>query len=91
MTSRMVTDQMHRTVLVPEHPQRIISLVPSQTELLYDLGLGERVVVSRGVLAGLEGLVIQVDDSDTIMLKPDGVVAGVLLRLPPGHIEPLHS
>lgn len=39
-----VTDQMHRTVHVPEHPQRIISLVPSQTELLFDLGLGDRVV-----------------------------------------------
>jgi ABC-type Fe3+-hydroxamate transport system substrate-binding protein len=38
------TDQVHRTVQVPSHPQRIISLVPSQTELLYDLGLGERVV-----------------------------------------------
>ena len=40
----LLTDQMHRTVHVPSHPQRIISLVPSQTELLYDLGLGERVV-----------------------------------------------
>ena len=38
------TDQMGRTVEVPASPQRIISLVPSQTELLYDLGLGERVV-----------------------------------------------
>jgi ABC-type Fe3+-hydroxamate transport system substrate-binding protein len=41
---RSLTDQMHRTVQVPLQPQRIISLVPSQTELLYDLGLGERVV-----------------------------------------------
>lgn len=41
---RTVTDQMHRTVPMPVHPQRIVSLVPSQTELLYDLGLGERVV-----------------------------------------------
>lgn len=41
---RTVTDQMGRTVRVPEHPQRIISLVPSQTELLHDLGLGDRVV-----------------------------------------------
>jgi ABC-type Fe3+-hydroxamate transport system substrate-binding protein len=39
-----VTDQMHRTFEVPVNPQRIISLVPSQTELLCDLGLGERVV-----------------------------------------------
>lgn len=29
---------------LPRFPQRIISLVPSQTELLYDLGLEERVI-----------------------------------------------
>ena len=38
------TDQLGRIVTVPDLPQRIISLVPSQTELLYDLGLGKRVV-----------------------------------------------
>ena len=35
---------MGRKVNVPEAPLRIISLVPSQTELLYDLGLGSEVV-----------------------------------------------
>ena len=39
-----VTDQMGRRVAVPFPPQRIVSLVPSQTELLFDLGLGENVV-----------------------------------------------
>lgn len=39
-----VIDQMGRRVEVPDFPQRIISLVPSQTELLFDLGLGDRVV-----------------------------------------------
>ncbi|GAC1376298.1 MAG: helical backbone metal receptor [Hymenobacter sp.] len=39
-----VTDQMGRQVAVPFPPQRIISLVPSQTELLFDLGLAEKVV-----------------------------------------------
>ncbi|MCB0770489.1 MAG: ABC transporter substrate-binding protein [Flavobacteriales bacterium] len=38
------TDQIGRQVETPASPQRIISLVPSQTELLHDLGLGERVV-----------------------------------------------
>jgi ABC-type Fe3+-hydroxamate transport system substrate-binding protein len=38
------TDQLGRRVAIPFSPQRIISLVPSQTELLLDLGLGERVV-----------------------------------------------
>jgi len=39
-----VTDQLGRRVVVPFPPHRIVSLVPSQTELLFDLGLGERVV-----------------------------------------------
>lgn len=43
MNMKRVTDQMGRLVLVPEKPDRIISLVPSQTELLHDLGLGDRV------------------------------------------------
>lgn len=37
-------DQMGRTVELRSFPQRIISLVPSQTELLHDLGLGDCVV-----------------------------------------------
>ena len=37
-------DQMQRQVEVPEKPRRIVSLVPSQTELLYSLGLEEEVV-----------------------------------------------
>lgn len=37
------TDQLGYTVDIPHPPQRIISLVPSQTELLYHLGLGSRI------------------------------------------------
>jgi len=40
----VVTDQMGRAVEVPENPQRIVSLVPSQTELLADLGADQQVV-----------------------------------------------
>ena len=38
------TDQCNRTISLPGTPLRIVSLVPSQTELLYDLGLTESVV-----------------------------------------------
>ena len=38
------TDQMGNTVLLNGTPKRIISLVPSQTELLFDLGLDEEIV-----------------------------------------------
>jgi len=38
------TDQLGRTIFLPRAPRRIVSLVPSQTELLYSLGLDESVV-----------------------------------------------
>lgn len=38
------TDQLGNSIRIPFPPQRIISLVPSQTELLADLGLEDRVV-----------------------------------------------
>ncbi|MCB0643892.1 MAG: ABC transporter substrate-binding protein [Phaeodactylibacter sp.] len=37
-------DQLGRQIVLPAPPKRIISLVPSQTELLFDLGLDEEVV-----------------------------------------------
>jgi len=40
----LYTDQMNRTVDIPPAPKRIISIVPSQTELLFDLGLDEEIV-----------------------------------------------
>lgn len=39
-----VKDQMNFTIRLGKLPERIVSLVPSQTELLYDLGLEDRVV-----------------------------------------------
>ena len=41
---KIITDQMERQIEVPFPSKRIISLVPSQTELLYGLGLSEEVV-----------------------------------------------
>lgn len=43
-TSRTFIDQIGREIEVPFPPQRIISIVPSQTELLYDLGLDEETI-----------------------------------------------
>lgn len=38
------TDQLGRKFVLPQVPQRIVSVVPSQTELLFDLGLAGQVV-----------------------------------------------
>jgi len=37
-------DQMGNTIVLPEYPKRIISLVPSLTELLFDLGLDREII-----------------------------------------------
>ena len=42
--TKLYRDQLGREVSIPYPPRRIISLVPSQTELLYDLGLDEEVI-----------------------------------------------
>ena len=39
-----VTDQMNRIITIPINTERIVSLVPSQTELLVDLGLENKLV-----------------------------------------------
>lgn len=74
------TDQLDRTIFLPRSPQRIISLVPSQTELLVDLGLEERIVgvtkfcvhpshlkKTKTIVGGTKNYRMEVIDS----LKPD--------------------
>ncbi len=39
-----VSDQLGREIQLPSQPKRIVSLVPSQTELLFDLGLDAEVL-----------------------------------------------
>jgi iron complex transport system substrate-binding protein len=42
--SRVVTDEIGRTVTVPDHPHRIVCLVPSITDTVFALGSGDDVV-----------------------------------------------
>ncbi|MBT1702125.1 ABC transporter substrate-binding protein [Chryseosolibacter indicus] len=44
MALKSFPDQLGNETLLSQPPQRIISLVPSQTELLHDLGLNEEVI-----------------------------------------------
>lgn len=44
MMQRSFTDQLGRSIVISHPPKRIVSLVPSQTELLFDLGLDEELV-----------------------------------------------
>lgn len=74
------TDQLNRTLSLPNPPRRLISLVPSQTELLVDLGLEDRIVgitkfcihpshlrKSKTIVGGTKNYRMEVIDS----LQPD--------------------
>jgi ABC-type Fe3+-hydroxamate transport system substrate-binding protein len=77
------TDHLSRTIFLPHPPERIISLVPSQTELLVDLGLEEKIVgvtkfcvhpdhlrKSKTVVGGTKNYLFDVIDS----LLPDLII-----------------
>jgi iron complex transport system substrate-binding protein len=44
LASRTLTDEMGRTVVVPDHPHRVICLMPSVTDTVFALGAGADVV-----------------------------------------------
>lgn len=76
---RVVTDPVGRTVRIPENPQRVVTLAPSLTEMVFALGAGDRVVgVSRfsNFPAQAEALptvgsYVQPDVEKIVALKPD--------------------
>jgi len=70
------TDQMGRQVDIPFPPQRIVSLVPSQTELLYELGLGDRVVgITKFCVHPAEWFRNKTRVGGTKQLRPDAIAA----------------
>ena len=59
-----VTDDLGRTVTVAEIPQRIVSLSPSNTEILFALGLGEKVVGVTDFCDYPEELLAKIDSGE---------------------------
>jgi iron complex transport system substrate-binding protein len=74
-----VTDQVGRTLEVPDNPTRIIALAPSITEIIYDLGQEKRIVgVTQYSTYPLEagslprvGSYVRLDIEKIVALKPD--------------------
>lgn len=84
MQKRTFTDQMKRPISVSYPPKRIVSLVPSQTELLFDLGLNDEVIgITKFCVHPLEkfkntikvGGTKKLDLNKVYQLNPDLIIA----------------
>ncbi len=83
VSAKMFTDEIGRNVDIPDNPTRIVSCAPSITEILYDLGLGDRVA---GVTNFSDyppearkkprvGSYIQINIEQVLALNPDLIIA----------------
>jgi iron complex transport system substrate-binding protein len=80
--SRVVTDETGRTVTVPDHPHRVVCLVPSVTDTVFALGSGDDVVAvsdyTKYPLAALKkpsiGSLIKPSIETILSFHPDLVV-----------------
>jgi ABC-type Fe3+-hydroxamate transport system substrate-binding protein len=79
-----VKDQIGNNIYLKKYPGKIVSLVPSKTELLYDLGLSQRVIgitkfciypknwkKEKTIVGGTKNI----DVEKIISLKPDLIIA----------------
>lgn len=85
-TTHEVTDARNKRVAIPENPQRIVSLICSITETLFELGLGSRIAGRTNYCIRPAPQVEQVhkiggpknpDLNDIISLNPDLVIANI--------------
>jgi iron complex transport system substrate-binding protein len=81
--AKEVTDHLGRRIKVPDHPQRVVSLAPSITEIIFALGAGDRL---KGVTRFSNyppealnlpkvGSYVQLDLEKIVALKPDLCIA----------------
>lgn len=77
--AELVIDQVGRQINIPDNPQRIISLMPSITETIFDLGAGDRVkgvtLFSKEPIEAAElpkvGSYVHLDLEKIVSLRPD--------------------
>lgn len=84
MTKRSFTDQLGREIVVSYPPKKIVSLVPSQTELLFDLNLNDKIaaltkfciypknrIVNKEIIGGTKSLHL----NKIVQIAPDLIIA----------------
>jgi len=81
--AKTVTDQLGRTLTIPDDPERVISLAPNITEIIYSLGQAHRLAgvtmysnypAAAGSLPRV-GSYVRLDLEKIVALKPDLCIA----------------
>ena len=88
--ARRVTDELGRSLIVPDVPHRILCLTPALTETVYELGAGDSIAgVTDYTVVPAEarskpsiGGIIDPSIEKIVALRPDLVIAGANLNLP---------
>lgn len=96
-TFTVILDDMNREISVIKHPQRIVSLAPSTTEILFALGVLDRVVGVTDVCLfppeaqDIEqvGMFYQPSVETIVSMKPDVVFAASLHKEPVEQLDAL--
>ena len=78
-SAKSITDQLGRDVAIPASPRRIVSLAPSITEIVFDLGQGHRLVgvtrysdhPARAAKLPKVGSYVRLDIERIVALNPD--------------------
>jgi len=78
-----LTDQVGRTISMTKIPQKIVSLDPGNTEILYALGLGDKIIAvcnesdypEEATTKTMVGSISTIDTKQVIKLRPDLVLA----------------
>ncbi len=86
-TTDTVVDDYNRTVVVPTHPQRVVSLSPAVTEILFALGAGDLLVgrtdfctyPPEAALIPSIGGISNLNIEKILSLNPDLVISGSMV------------
>lgn len=86
-TTDTVTDDYGRTVVIPAHPQRVVSLSPAVTEIIYALGADSLLVgrtdfceyPAEALLIPTVGGISNLNIEKILSLNPDLVISGSMV------------
>jgi transcription antitermination factor NusG len=87
---KFITFERKAVPIPPLQIEAIRVFVDTGEEMLFDIPdieIGDRVVVTRGVLKGLEGTLVQVSNKHRMRIMIEGIQQSLHLKMPASYLE----